>query len=71
MDHLSVPSCYKYIKTKEGEADYQRIYGVAVSAYQTKYPDAPIIKEEIFRCSYNQRGNIPISPIKSGYSGKV
>ena len=49
MDHLSVPSCYKYIKTKEGEADYQRIYGVAVSAYQTKYPDAPIIKEEIFR----------------------
>lgn len=49
MDHLSVPSCYKYVKTKEGEADYQRIYGVAVSAYQTKYPDAPIIKEEIFR----------------------
>ena len=49
MDHLSIPSCYKYIKTKEGEADYQRIYGVAVSAYQTKYPDAPIIKEEIFR----------------------
>ena len=49
MEHLSVPSCYKYIKTKEGDPDYQRIYGVAVSAYQTKYPEAPMIKDEIFR----------------------
>ena len=37
MEHLSVPSCYKYIKTKEGDPDYQRIYGVADQISRSTY----------------------------------
>ena len=49
MKNLSVPACHKYVKNKNGEYDYQRIFGVTVSAYQTKYPNAELDKEEILR----------------------
>ncbi len=49
MKNLSIPACYKYIQTKDGDPDYQRIYGVALSAYQTKYPNSSIDKDEMFR----------------------
>ena len=49
MENLTVPSCHKFIKTPTGEPDYQRIYSVAVSAYQTKYPNELLKKDELFR----------------------
>ena len=49
MKNLSVPACHKYVKNKNGEYDYQRIFGVTVSAYQTKYPNAELDKEGILR----------------------
>lgn len=49
MENLTVPSCHKYIKTSSGQPDYQRIYSVTVSAFETKYPNETVNKDEILR----------------------
>lgn len=45
--NLYVPACCKFIHKKDGTLDYQRIYGVAKSAYHTKYPDKELSSLEL------------------------
>lgn len=40
--NIYIPACYKFIHKKDATLDYQRIYGVAKSAYHAKYPDSEL-----------------------------
>ena len=45
---LFVPACHQYIKNKDGTPNIQRIFSVAKSAYQSKYPKQLLNDNELF-----------------------
>lgn len=42
-----IPACHKYIKTKEGSPNSQRIFSVAKTAFKQKYPDIILDDEKL------------------------